>query len=60
MKVPMLAISTRFAVASGGGWLAIEVLGMGLDGVFWAIAAGVVAYGGLMGGALLLRPWRAR
>lgn len=60
MKVPMLAISARFAVASGGGWLAIEVLGMGLDGVFWAIGAGVVAYGSLMGGALLLRPWRSR
>jgi hypothetical protein len=42
-----------------GSWLAVERLGLGLDGVFFAVGVGIVAYGGLIGGALLLRPWRA-
>ena len=32
-------------VATAGGWFAIERLGTGLDGIFVAIAAGIVLFG---------------
>lgn len=60
MAVPFWAGFARMAVAVAGGWLAVEGLGWGLEGVFTAIAAGPVVYGGTIAGALLLRPWRAR
>jgi putative MATE family efflux protein len=60
MAVPFSASILRMIVATGCGWLAVEILGWGLDGVFAAIAASLVAYGGLIAGTLLVRPWRAR
>jgi hypothetical protein len=60
MRVPVVASLARLAVAAGGGWFAIERLGLGLHGVFAAIAASLIVYGVLIGGALLLKPWRAR
>ena len=60
MTVPFSASILRMIAATGGGWCAIEILGWGLDGVFAAIAASLVAYGGLIAGALFVRPWRAR
>ena len=60
MSVPVLASVARLVIAAGGGWLAIT-LGLGLNGVFSAIAASLVVYGGLIAGALLLLlPWQAR
>ena len=32
-------------VATAGGWFAVERLGLGLDGVFAAIAVGMVVFG---------------
>jgi putative MATE family efflux protein len=60
MTVPVAASLARLAVAAGGGWLAAETLSLGLDGVFAAIGASIVVYGLLIGGSLLVRPWRAR
>jgi putative MATE family efflux protein len=60
MTVPVIASVARLLVAAGGGWLAIEQFGLGLGGVFAAIAASLVVYGGLIAGTLLVRPWRAR
>jgi putative MATE family efflux protein len=60
MTVPVIASVARLAVAAGGGWLALEAFGLGLDGVFAAISASLFVYGGLIAGALLVRPWRAR
>jgi putative MATE family efflux protein len=60
MAVPFSASILRMIVATGCGWLAVEVVGWDLDGVFAAIAASLVAYGGLIAGTLLVRPWRAR
>jgi Na+-driven multidrug efflux pump len=60
MMVPVASSIARLLIAAGGGWLAVERLGLGLDGVFAAIAASLVVYGGLIAGALLLAPWRAR
>ncbi|HZQ01191.1 MAG TPA: MATE family efflux transporter [Reyranella sp.] len=60
MKAPFIASIVRMLVATIGGWLAIEKLGLGLHGVFAAIAASLVVYGLVIGGSLLLRPWRAK
>ncbi len=60
MTAPFLAGVTRLFVATLGGWLAIETLGWGLPGVFTAIAVGMVAFGSLVAGPLLVHPWRGR
>ncbi len=58
MKAPFFAGIVRLIVATAGGWAAIEVMGWGLDGVFVAIAAGMITFGALIAGPLLLKPWR--
>jgi putative MATE family efflux protein len=60
MAVPVAASFARLVIAAGGGWFAAEKLGLGLDGVFAAIAVSLVVYGGLIAGTLLVVPWRAR
>jgi len=60
MTMPVLASISRLVIAAGGGWLAIEAFGLGLEGVFGAIAASLIVYGGLIAGALLVAPWRTR
>ena len=60
MKAPFAAGLTRLFVASLGGWFAIEHLGWGLPGVFVAIAVGIVTFGSLIAGPLLVHPWRGR
>lgn len=60
MTVPVIASVVRLVVAAGGGWFASQRLGLGLDGVFVAIAASLALYGLLIGGALLVAPWRGR
>jgi Na+-driven multidrug efflux pump len=57
MAAPFSASILRMIVATAGGWLLVERLGWGLNGVFAAIAASLAVYGLLIGGALLLRPW---
>ncbi len=60
MTVPVMASLARLAIAAGGGWFAIEHLSLGLEGVFGAIGASLIVYGGLIAGSLLLAPWRAK
>jgi putative MATE family efflux protein len=60
MAVPVAASLSRLAIAAGGGWFAIEHLSLGLEGVFGAIGASLIVYGGLIAGILLLAPWRAK
>jgi Na+-driven multidrug efflux pump len=60
MTAPFIAGITRLIVATVGGWFAVEILGWGLAGVFTAIAVGMVCFGGLIAGPLVLRPWRPR
>jgi Na+-driven multidrug efflux pump len=60
MTAPFIAGLTRMVVASAGGWFAVEVLDWGLTGVFVAIAAGMIVFGGLIAGPLLLIPWGAK
>ncbi|WP_338663703.1 MATE family efflux transporter [Pararoseomonas sp. SCSIO 73927] len=45
MRWPLAAALSRIGVAVGGGWLLGDVLGMGLDGQFLAVALGITAYG---------------
>ncbi len=60
MKAPLVAGLTRMAIATVGGWYAVEVLGWGLPGVFTAIAVSMVAFGALIAGPLLVKPWHAK
>jgi putative MATE family efflux protein len=60
MTAPFLAGIARLCVATVGGWFAIESLGWGLPGVFAAIAVGMIIFGSLIAGPLLVHPWRAR
>ena len=60
MTAPVVAGLTRMAIATLGGWLAVEHFGLGLNGVFSAIAVGIVAFGVLIAGPLLIKPWTAK
>lgn len=60
MTAPVVAGLTRMAIATLGGWLAVEHFGLGLNGVFSAIAVGIVAFGALIAGPLLIKPWTAK
>jgi putative MATE family efflux protein len=42
---PLAAGAIRLSLAAGGGWLAIDRLGAGLDGLFGAMAVALVVYG---------------
>jgi len=57
MKAPFFAGIARLIVATAGGWFAVERLGWGLDGVFIAIAAGIILFGAMIAGPLLVKPW---
>lgn len=60
MTAPFFAGIARLCIATVGGWFMIESLDWGLHGVFTAIAIGMIAFGSLIAGPLLFRPWRAR
>ena len=60
MKAPFAAGIVRMIIATVGGWFAVEVLGWGLPGVFTAIAVGMIAFGALIAGPLLVIPWRPK
>ena len=60
MGWPMVAGVSRIAVAVGGGWLLGDVLGMGLDGQFLAVALGLVAYAGLTAAGVRASVWSRR
>ena len=60
MMTPLVAGVARLLAATAGGWFAVERLGLGLDGVFTAIAACMAVYGCLIAGRLAAAPWRSR
>ena len=60
MVPPFIAGIARLIVATAGGWIAVEILGWDLHGVFTAIAAGMICFGALITAPLIVRPWRAR
>ena len=58
MTVPLLASFARMLTATAVGWVTVEHTALGLDGVFAAIALGMVVYGAMLAGSLLVKPWR--
>jgi Na+-driven multidrug efflux pump len=57
---PLLAGFTRLVTAAVGGWLATRWLGVGLGGIFAAMAAALVVFGIINVAAVRLGAWRAR
>jgi Na+-driven multidrug efflux pump len=53
---PLVAGLTRLAVSVGGGWVALRY-GMGLDGVFLALALGLAALGTINAAAVAAGVW---
>lgn len=58
MGWPVAAGIARVAIAVGGGWLLSDVLGMGLDGQFLAVALGITAYGLVTAAGVRPGVWR--
>jgi Na+-driven multidrug efflux pump len=60
MRGPVIAALSRIGLAVGGGWFLSDVVGMGLDGQFLAVALGITAYGVIT--AVVVRPgvWPGR
>jgi putative MATE family efflux protein len=57
---PLAGGSVRVLVAAGGAWVAVQLLGWGLDGIFLATALGIVALGGIVGLAVRRAQWGPR
>jgi Na+-driven multidrug efflux pump len=60
MLAPFVAGIVRMIVVTTSGWLAVDAMGLGLGGVFGAIAIGTIVYGSLIAGSLLVAPWKGR
>jgi hypothetical protein len=45
MAWPVGGAVSRIGLAVGGGWLLTDIMDLGLDGQFAAVAAGITAYG---------------
>jgi putative MATE family efflux protein len=57
VATPLVAGVSRLVLATSGGWLAADRLGLGLDGVFTAIAAAMIVYGLMIAVPMLVKPW---
>ena len=57
MAWPVAGAFSRIGLAVGGGWLLAEVLGLGLDGQFAAVAFGITAYGVVTALGVRRRVW---
>jgi len=57
---PVLGGAVRLFVAAGIGWIVVADLGGGLRELFIAVAAGSLASGAIVAGALWLRGWGPR
>ena len=60
MTIPVVAGVARAVATVLAGWLAVDTFGLGLEGVFAAIAVGMATYGSLMAGLLLVAPWKSK
>jgi putative MATE family efflux protein len=58
MTAPLIASFARMITATVAGWIAVEKTDFGLDGLFGAMALGLIVYGCLIAGSLLVTPWR--
>ena len=55
---PLVAGFARLVLAGAGGWLAVNVLGIGLLGVFAAMALALLVFGAVNALAVRLGAWR--
>ena len=55
---PSAATAARFAVAAGGGLLALDVLGWGAPGIYGCVAAGILIYSLLLALSTTRVAWR--
>jgi putative MATE family efflux protein len=55
---PSAATFARFAVAAGGGLIALDVLGWGAPGIYGCVAAGILVYSLLLAVSTTRRAWR--
>jgi putative MATE family efflux protein len=60
MATPLMASFARMVTATIAGWIVVEKTDFGLEGLFGAIALGIVAYGCWFAASLLIRPWREK
>ena len=60
MRWPVAAALARIGLAVGGGWIATDLLGLGLTGQFVAVALGITAYGVLCASAVRAGVWGPR
>jgi putative MATE family efflux protein len=60
MAAPLMASFARMAAATIIGWTVVEKTSLGLQGLFSAIAFGIVVYGCWIAASLFVRPWRAK
>jgi putative MATE family efflux protein len=58
MTAPLMASFARMITATIAGWIVVEKTDLGLDGLFGAVAVGIVVYGCWFVASLLIRPWR--
>ncbi len=58
--VPFAASLLRTLIAGVGGYLVVTLWHGGLPDLFWLVGLAILLYGTIIGGALALRPWRAR
>jgi putative MATE family efflux protein len=58
MGWPVVALSLRAVICVGGAVLLTETFDTGIDGIFYAVALSMVAYGVIMFCALKLGAWR--
>ena len=55
---PVVANLSRAAIAACGGWLALDWLGWGLDGLFVFVALGIVSFAAVIGFSTTRPAWR--
>jgi putative MATE family efflux protein len=55
---PLTAGVLRLVIAGTGGWLAVDRLGAGLDGIFVALAVALVVFGSTIALAVRFGAWR--
>ena len=60
MTAPLMASFARMITATIAGWIVVEKTDLGLDGLFGAVALGIVVYGCWFVASLLIRPWREK
>jgi putative MATE family efflux protein len=60
MTAPLAASIARMMTSTTAAWLVVERTDLGLGGLFGAIALGIVVYGCIIPGSLLVAPWRGK